>query len=254
MSRRTFSLVISETSSSLQLRPRLRAPKLADRLIAELSEQIRTGVLKPGNKLPTEYQIMREKSVSRAVVREAITRLQAAGLVQARQGIGTFVLEPAQTGNFQFDSTLVLTMQDVFGLMELRAGLASEAAALAAVRHTPDQLKVIEQRQRHLANGDAFAGDAAKRDFEFHQAIAEASGNRYFVELLSQLNGVLQQRTRVDASHVSSYRIGEYREPTEREHREIVAAIAQRDAEAARLAMRTHLVRAREQLLELQPN
>jgi DNA-binding FadR family transcriptional regulator len=232
--------VISAPSSHLQLRPRTRAPKLADRLIADLSEQIRTGVLKPGNKLPTEYQIMREKAVSRAVVREAITRLQAAGLVQARQGIGTFVLETAQAGNFQFDPTTVLTMQDVFALLELRMGLESEAAALAAVRHTPVQLALIEDRMRPSAAGDSSDGETDKRDFEFHLAIAEASGNRYYVELLTQLNFVLRQRTQA--------------EPTEREHREIVTAIAQRDAEAARVAMHAHLSQTRDQLLELQPS
>ncbi len=220
----------------------MRAPKLADRLIADISEQIRTGVLKPGDKLPTEYQIMRDKAVSRAVVREAITRLQAAGLVQARQGIGTFVLETAQSGNFSFDPTSVLTLQDVVALLDLRSGLESEAAALAAVRHTPEQLELIEQ------------AEASKRDGDFHLAIAEASGNRYYVELLTQLNVVLQQRTQLDVSHLSSYRTAEYREPTDREHREIVAAIAQRDGEAARAATRAHSARTRDQLLELQPN
>jgi DNA-binding FadR family transcriptional regulator len=220
----------------------MRAPKLADRLIADFSEQIRTGALQPGSKLPTEYQIMREKAVSRAVVREAIARLQAAGLVQARQGIGTFVLETAPPGNFQFDPATVLTRQDVFALLELRTGLESETAALAAVRHSPFQLGLIEDRLRHSAAGDSSDGEGGKRDAEFHLAIAEASGNRYLAELLPQLNFVLRQRTQADLSHLSS------------DHWEIVAAIAQRDAEAARVAMRTHLGRLRDQLLELQPN
>ena len=232
----------------------MRAPKLADRLIADISEQIRGGVFKPGDKLPTEYQIMREKAVSRAVVREAITRLQAAGLVQARQGIGTFVLETAKSGNFSFDPSSVLTLQDVIALVDLRAGLESEAAALAAVRRSPEQLGLIEERLRQLTADDSSEAETSRRDFEFHLAIAEASGNRYYIELLTQLNVVLLQRTQLDASNLSSYRTAEYREPTEREHRDLVAAIAQRDGEAARAAMRTHLGRTRDQLLELQPN
>ena len=72
--------------------PTVRAPKLAHKLVADIAERIRRGQLLPGAKLPAEFEITREFRVSRAVVREAISRLQAAGLVEARHGIGTFVL------------------------------------------------------------------------------------------------------------------------------------------------------------------
>src|SRR6185437_1170220 len=68
-----------------------RAPSLADRLVGELSHELMTGALRPGDKLPTEAQVVRRHGVSRSVVREALSRLQAAGLVETRHGVGTFV-------------------------------------------------------------------------------------------------------------------------------------------------------------------
>ena len=81
------------------VRPRRRPARgLAHELMAELTRRIQAGELSAGDKLPTESEIVRERGVSRTVVREAISRLQAAGLVETRHGIGSFVLAtPSQT-------------------------------------------------------------------------------------------------------------------------------------------------------------
>src|SRR5438477_6565651 len=76
---------------TLRRKPR----RLAKELVDALSEQIRSRLLRPGDKLPTESEIMQEHGVSRTVVREAISGLQSAGLVDTRHGIGTFVLDQA---------------------------------------------------------------------------------------------------------------------------------------------------------------
>ena len=77
---------------------RRRGRTLAEEVVQALSEEIRQGQLKPGDKLPTESEVMASFGVSRTVVREALSRLQASGLVETRHGIGTFVLErPAET-------------------------------------------------------------------------------------------------------------------------------------------------------------
>lgn len=231
--------------------PRVRAPKLAHRLIADISDRVRSGALPPGTKLPTEHEIMRENGVSRAVVREAITRLQAAGLVEVRHGIGTFVLETAKSANFPIDPATVVTMGDVLALLELRMSFETEAAYLAAVRHTPDQLREmhesIESIQRHLETD----GETKKLDFEFHLKIAAATGNRYFSELLNHLGLAILPRTRVDLRYIAGNRTIEYLTRSNQEHREIYAAIALRDPHSARAAMRTHLNNSREHLRQL---
>jgi GntR family transcriptional repressor for pyruvate dehydrogenase complex len=229
----------------------VRAPKLAHRLIADLSDRIRNGSLAPGSKLPTEHEIMRETGVSRAVVREAITRLQAAGLVEARQGVGTFVLESGRSANFPIDPATVITMGDVLALLELRMSFETESAALAALRHTPEQLREmhdsIERIQRHLETD----GETKKLDFEFHLKVASATGNRYFSELLNHLGLAILPRTRVDLRYIAGNNTFDYLNRSNQEHREIYAAIARRDPASARAAMRTHLNNSREHLRQL---
>lgn len=233
------------------LPPRVKAPKLAHRLITDFSDRIRSGALPPGSKLPTEHEIMREHGVSRAVVREAITRLQAAGLVEARHGIGTFVLETATGANFPIDPATVITMGDVLALLELRMSFETESAYLAALRHTPEQLRAmhesIESIQRHLETD----GETKKLDFEFHLKVASATGNRYFSELLNHLGLAILPRTRVNLRYIAGNNALEYLTRSNQEHREIYSAIALRDPHSARAAMRTHLNNSREHLRQL---
>src|SRR5690606_27580286 len=85
-----------ESSLAEALPPRRRARGLAHALVEEFARRIQAGELKPGDKLPTESEIVRAQGVSRTVVREAISRLQAGGLVETRHGIGSFVLAPSR--------------------------------------------------------------------------------------------------------------------------------------------------------------
>lgn len=80
----------------------IRAKSLTHRLVDDLSARIRQGVLRPGDRVPTEPELVREFGVSRTVVREAMQRLQAAGLVETQHGVGTFVLAPAPAVIFGF--------------------------------------------------------------------------------------------------------------------------------------------------------
>ena len=82
-------------------------------------------------------------AVSRTVVREAISGLQASALVQTRHGVGTFVVEPSQTGNFRITSQDMATVADVISVLELRISLETEAAGLAAQRRSPANLKAL---------------------------------------------------------------------------------------------------------------
>nr|GFC89790.1 hypothetical protein [Tanacetum cinerariifolium] len=114
--------------------------RLAQELVTELSERIRSGALKRGDKLPTESAIMEEQGVSRTVVREAISRLQASGLVETRHGIGTFVLDTPSPSGFRIDPATIVTLRDVLAILELRISLEVESAGLAAQRRSTEQL------------------------------------------------------------------------------------------------------------------
>jgi GntR family transcriptional repressor for pyruvate dehydrogenase complex len=95
---------------NLPLRPRKKGRSLTEEVVTSLSECIRSGAFHPGSKLPTEIEIMQQEGVSRTVVREAISRLQAARLVETRHGIGTFVLEADQNSTFELDTANIFTM------------------------------------------------------------------------------------------------------------------------------------------------
>jgi len=224
---------------------------LAQGVVAHLGEAIRGGSLAPGVKLPTESEIMRQLGVSRTVVREAISHLQAAGLVETRHGIGTFVLAPAPAP-LGLDPATVVTMRDVLALLELRISLETEAAGLAASRRSSAQLAQLR------AALDSFE-DCARRgvetvgpDMQFHLLLAQASGNRYFHDILSHLGTNIIPRARLNSARLAQDDPALYLERVIHEHEDIYGAIARQEPECARAAMRTHLSNSRERLRRAQ--
>jgi GntR family transcriptional repressor for pyruvate dehydrogenase complex len=232
--------------------PRRRMRNLATELVEGISARIRERTLKPGDKLPTEAEIMREWGVSRTVVREALSKLQAGGLVDTRHGVGTFVLEPPAPSGFRIDPADIETAVDVLAVLELRISLESESAGLAAQRRTEEQLAEMRVALDELAAGDTSGNDTVSPDFRFHHLIAVATGNRYFADIMSHLGATLIPRARINSSRIASEDWSQYHRRLSREHEEIYDAIARRDPEAARAAMRLHLTNSRERLRRVQ--
>ncbi|MDM0113414.1 FadR/GntR family transcriptional regulator [Variovorax sp. J22R133] len=228
-------------------RPRQRARGLAHGLVEDLSAKIRDGALRPGDKLPTESEIMQAYEVSRTVVREALSKLQAGGLVETHHGIGTFVLQPRAGGAFRLDAGDIATSVDVLAVLELRISLETESAGLAASRRTEEQLQAMRQALDDFESNVAEAGDTVAPDFRFHLQIAQSTGNPYFADIMSHLGTTIIPRTRIHAIR-NQDKGGEYLSRVNREHEEIYAAIARRDPESARAAMRIHLTNSRERL------
>ncbi|HEY4803218.1 MAG TPA: GntR family transcriptional regulator, partial [Paraburkholderia sp.] len=110
-----------------------RSRNLAEQVVNFISEQIASRALKPGDKLPTESNLMTQLGVSRTVVREAISRLQAMSVIETRHGIGSFVLEPRREP-LDLDVVPASTLNDVLAVLELRISLETESAGLAAQR------------------------------------------------------------------------------------------------------------------------
>ncbi len=228
-------------------RPRARARGLAHGLVEDLGQKIRDQVLRPGDKLPTESAIMQAYGVSRTVVREALSRLQASGLVETHHGVGTFVLQPRPGGVFRLDPSELETSVDVLAVLELRISLETESAGLAAARRSPESLLAMRESLDDFERNVAAAGDTIAPDFRFHLLIAQATGNPYFADIMSHLGTTIIPRTRIAALRKFDRR-GEYLTRVNREHEEIYAAIARGDAESARAAMRIHLTNSRERL------
>ncbi|MDZ5461238.1 FadR/GntR family transcriptional regulator [Azohydromonas lata] len=222
---------------------RKKPRSLAQELVDVLGERIREGQLAPGDKLPTEAAVMAEFGVSRTVVREAISKLQAAGLVETRHGVGTFVVGPGEA-SFRITPEQLETLRDVIAVLELRIGLETEAAALAAVRRTGEHLQTMRLALDEFAAAVGEGRDAVAPDFAFHLEIARATQNAHFAELLSSLGAKIIPRARL--ADESSEDLKAYLLRANAEHESIFDAIVRQDPEAARAAMRTHLANSRE--------
>ena len=237
--------------SRLPLRRRSRS--LAHGLVEDITGRIDAGLLKPGDKLPTESEIMQAHGVSRTVVREALSKLQANGRVETHHGIGTFVLEVPQGGvGIRLEPADLANADEVLAVLELRISLETESAGLAAQRRSEAQLAAMRAALDAFEAGVGEAGETVSHDFRFHLQIAQATGNRHFADIMSHLGAALIPRTRVNSPRVAMEDLPQYLRRVNREHEEIYDAIARRDSDAARAAMRLHLTNSRERLRRAQ--
>ena len=238
--------------STVPSAPPRKHRNLAQGVVAYVSDAIHNGDLSPGEKLPTESEIMRIQGVSRTVVREAISHLQAAGLVETRHGIGTFVLQPPAAPAMGLDPTTVVTMRDVLAILELRISLETEAAGLAASRRTERQLQHLRETLDGFLAAAKSGEETVVWDVQFHLTIAQASSNRYFHDILNHLGTNIIPRARLDPARLTQDDPANYMDRVSREHEDIFSAISRQDPESARAAMRTHLGNSRERLRRAQ--
>jgi DNA-binding FadR family transcriptional regulator len=215
-------------------------------LVEQLSAEIQKGTLISGQKLPTEAAIMARFGVSRTVVREAISKLQAGGLVQTRHGIGTFVLTQTDTPAFRVNPNQLSTLHDVIALLELRISVETEAAALAAVRRTDSNLQVMQEAMIAFSNAIEEGRDAVAADFQFHHEIARATQNNHFADMMNSLGAQSIPRSRLETTPTLDADRLAYLRRVHQEHESILNAIAAQEAESARAAMRTHLSNSRD--------
>jgi len=238
------STIIQLMSDLRQLSSRRRP--LAITLENILDQGIREGRWPKGSKMPTESDLLAEYGVSRTVVREAVSRLQAAGKVITRQGVGTFVVATDEAASFRIKPNQIATLDEVISVLELRIAVESEAAVLAARRRSDEQLKKMNDALDAFSKAIEECRDAVEPDFQFHLEIAKATHNERFIELMATLGGSMIPRARLNGEEPITPERVDYLRRVNNEHRHIYAAIQERDVEEARAAMRAHLINSRE--------
>jgi DNA-binding FadR family transcriptional regulator len=248
---RSTAAIAFSADGMQEQRPR-RVKGLVNEVVESLAASIREGAIQPGSKLPTESEIMARFDVSRTVVREAISRLQANRLVETRHGVGTFALAPQSSGNFQIADVDFATVADVIALLELRISLETEAAGLAAQRRTDANLQAMQAMLDAFQKSIEEDSDAVPSDFAFHMEVAKATGNRHFADLMTYLGTMIIPRTRINtASSAPEGRLA-YLRRVHGEHEYIFNAIRNQDVDSARAAMRTHLANSKDRLRKAQ--
>lgn len=215
-----------------------------------LLSQIKTGALKPGDKLLNERKLSQTLGISRVPLREAICTLSTVGILEARQGDGTFV-SGSDAGTLAkvikiyglFDRSLV---DEVF---EARILFEADAAKLAAVNRTEQDLadlyRALESHEKAIPSyyaGSTSVEEMMEYDGAVHLRIAAASHNNFMVQIIEAVRhvtlekGMFREQYTVNKEH--------FRESTTM-HRKIVETIEQRDSDAAYRNMQEHIVQIR---------
>ena len=228
----------------MRIRPLASTRKLSHGLCEQLAEQIKSGKLAPGERLPTEQELTRAARVSRTVVREAVAALRADGLVVTRQGVGAFVSAAPQQAPFRIDTERLHDLEEILYVMELRLCVEVESAGLAAERVSRAQVRSIDAALEAMDRATAQGKAAVDEDLALHRAIAEGTNNPQFPRFLQFIGRHLIPRHIVSGMPKTMGGQRAYLELLQTEHRRIVEAIRSHDPKAAREAMRRHLTRS----------
>lgn len=220
-----------------------------EQLVHAISADIAKQIYPPGSRLPNEAELCVRYQVSRTVLREAVARLKADGVIDTQQGRGSFVLQHSLRKPFRFDPLLVDSPEGIAQLAELRLGVEGMAAALAAQRRTTSQLTHLRKCLSEMAKAAKEGSGGSEADLAFHQTIAEATGNGFhqtFMVYLRQFYAVA-----IKTSRANSARSAGLSAKAQEEHVAIYEAIAAKDSARAEDATKQHIRNAAERLQAL---
>ena len=222
----------------MQMTP-IKPKRISDQVFDQIRELIYRGRLAPGEKLMTERELAQVMNVSRTTIRDAIQRLVAKGLIFQVQGKGTFV--KTQKEKLQNPLAMAIQAQDVSleNLLDLRIGLESTAASLAASRAEESDIIALEQSLIKMEDDHCRGRLGSHADTSFHMAIAFASKNPLHIQIMRNLYDFLFDGIRENLEFL-------YTDPANmqsvmEQHALILESIKKRDPERAYQSMKTHI-------------
>ena len=221
----------------------IKRTQRSEEIRRQIDTAIRNGDFAPGERLPSERELVETFGVSRVSVREAIRSLEAVGLVTVHQGRGAFVTDRRSGLGEPMARWLDIHRDEVLELLGVRGALDEYAGELAVEHHDPAKVAAIaaaSQAFTDAVTAGAPTEELVPLDIDFHMTIAEASGNRLLYDLLSDLHSYL-----AESRYVALVPAGRPAQSAS-EHALIVEAIQGRDAALARLATSRHITGVRE--------
>ena len=230
---------------------KVQVPRISDAVAASLEKRILEGSLKPGDRLPPERELATELGVSRPSLREAIQKLSSKGMLQSRQGGGTYVigrLEQSFSDPWQAMMGSHPNLRE--DLLEFRRMLEGQAAEWAAERATEADLQRLEQAFEAM-NAAFEGGDLDRRsasDIAFHQAVGEAAHNALIGHLSAALLRLMHDNIRLNLGELMG--IPAANALLASQHAAIFAAIREHKPSEARAAAETHIDFVRETLAQ----
>ena len=217
---------------------------IIEQVETRIRELIEGGSYMPGSKLPTEKDLCQRLNVGRGTVREAFRLLQAKGYVELRPGRGAFVATPAdEIGAIEW---LVLNEEQLHDAIEIRRALEPMAARRMAERRDPAAIdELISLHRDFLSAVDSDNSSViAEMDERFHNAITVGSGNHLLMSILQQVN------QEIKTFRSKTFRVPQNIRNAVEPHSRILHTIQCGDADGAEAAMRAHLDKVQEDLLE----
>lgn len=227
----------------------IKTKKIYEEIIDQVKELIAEGHLSPGDKLISEREMADRLKVGRSAVREAFRALEAMGIIEIRQGGGTFIKEVSADSLAEVLALFLMTERDTTReLLELRKILEVEAAGLAALRHTAEELIKMEEALKQMEE-DIASGDLGQQaDYNFHYALAEASHNSILVRLMDSIADTM--RRVLKTARLELYRTPGTPQRLLREHYAVFEAVKVGQDQKARRAMFDHLDRVEKAILK----
>lgn len=226
----------------MEIKP-IESKSLTGAVAEQLMTIVAKGQLMPGDRLPTEPELMEQFNVGRSTLREAVQSLVVAGLLETKRGSGTFVSE-SYTDYFsqRMNWDMVFSKQDLRDIIEIRCALEEQAAALAAERATDAQKEKLAQHVEAIRDISIGLEEAVEHDIDFHVTVAEASHNPLLLNLILSIRQILHGYIK------SGYTRRGYNNQAEADeiadlHRPIVDAIQAGRPDEAKKAMHTHFKR-----------
>lgn len=201
-----------------------RRAGLIEQVIHQLQDQITSGRWPVGSRIPTETELSQLTATSRNTVREAVQSLVHAGLLERRQGSGTYVLAASELAGAVSRRVAEAQYVDV---LEVRRTLEVGAARLAAQRRTEEDVELLTAllARRVAAHAERNLGGTVGADVALHRAIARASHNPVLADLYENLLDALHENVRRN--------VEDHPEMPDDNHAELVDAIVAGDVEAA---------------------
>jgi GntR family transcriptional repressor for pyruvate dehydrogenase complex len=211
----------------------------AEEVVTRLRDMIHGGELHSGDRLPPERDLAKLLGVSRPTLRAGIRSLSTVGILQSRQGAGTFVAEAEESPTLDSSPLRMLSALHGFTsdeMFEARLALEMSIAGLAAERATSEQMTLMAEEVAGMFASLDEPEQYLVHDMQFHQTIAAASNNRILTALMNMVATIL-----FDTRSKTVKRAKDLKQSAE-QHRNIYRAMRERDPEAARGAMHDHLI------------
>ena len=216
---------------------KLQKVTATEALVENLKERIQTCEFGPGEKLPSEQQLLKEYSVSRLTLRDALARLAALGVIRVQHGKGAFVNASVSIPALENVLIPMFPQQNrerMKDLVEARNLIESEIAAKVAAARTPENIRHLERLLQYDETAIKSSEIFADRDYAFHLALSEIAGNEFFHAMYQALHRQIRFFLVQYARSIT-----DWKEALNR-HRPILEAIREKDVESARILARQH--------------